>query len=341
MNIPKIAVELGKIDPKYLDEAADYKPKKPHMRIKTVLIAAAIAVLALGTTAAASNSFFGLRQIFGYLSNSGRGGGSPDLPEITDSGIYGTESAAEDTENGLTVRLTSVACGEHYLAAVVEADASALGEIPEGILPTFRSYGDSLVSGSYIATLLSREGSVYTFGYVHTGFKNPPTGGFTVELSGFGYYPDPVGSPESFVYLERDAVSLTVPAESLNVLPSVAAREAKTVCGLEMKMELSPFGILLTYDYSKAVELGYSEDKYFIDLSSIRLIMRDGTTFGDGEDYSSVSGLIASQNGWIDPENGRDFHDYIGFSVPLDLSKIEAVEFKGEIFEFDTEDYDD
>lgn len=339
MNIPKIAYELGKVNPKYLDEVMNYKRKKAQLRLKTVLLAAVIAIFFCGVTVFAEvTGLFGLKQLFGYLSQNYS---DVNMPFMEDSGTYGTEVRVSASAGGLNVNLTNIACGEHYAAAVIEVDASQYGEIPDGILPQFRWYNDNCDPGTVGMTLLSHEGSIYTYGYYDRGFSGTAENGFVLELEEFGYYPAGKNGYDDFVVLVWDSIYLEVPGDSINILKSVKAKEPQNVDGLEIEMELSPLGVMLTFDYATANRMGVFSDKQFESVNKIELFMRDGRHVGDGESYESVYRLICSQNGWIDRKNNKYYHTYFGFSAPLDISQIESVAFHGVTFEFDTEvEYD-
>ena len=285
--------------------------------IIAVVLAGAVTVAAIGT------GFFGLKQFF--EKSVERSGTNADIIDSAEN--YGSDEKITASADNLTASIVETACDGHYIVAIVEVDASEC-DIPSEAVPTFRRYLDNFHGGTCGMTLLSRSGSVFTYGYYNFGFAEIPDGGGKIALGGFGYYSD--GGYSDYVSLSNGELVFDVKKEDLNILESVRSAESAEIEGITVSVELSPLGILLTMSDDPDKMYGIEKGDAYMNLYNLEVHMRNGSVQGFD------TGLLRSQNGWIDQDTG-EYCEYIGFTAPIDISEVESVAFHGVKFEFDKE----
>ena len=291
--------------------------------------AAALALILAGamTVAAIGTGFFGLKQFF--EKSVERSGTNTDIIDSTEA--YGSDKIITASADNLTASIVETACDGHYIVAIVEVDASGC-EIPSEAVPTFRRYLDDFHGGTGGMTLLSRSGSVFTYGYYNFGFAEIPDGGGKITLGGFGYYSD--GGYSDYVSLSDGELIFDVKKEDLNILESVRSAESAEIEGITVSAELSPLGMLFTMSDDPVNMFGIEKGDDYLKPRNLAVYMRDGSV----QDFDT--GLLRSQNGWIDQDTG-EYCEYIGFTAPVDISEVEYVAFHGVKFEFDKEENND
>ena len=294
-------------------------------RICAALAAAIAAIVAGAVTAAAfGTGFFGLRRFFERsLERTGA-----DISVADSAEDYGAEERIFASAGKLSASIVSTACDGHYIVAIVEVDASKC-DIPKGALPKFKRFSDDFHGGTVGVTLLSQDENIYTYGYYNFGFAGIPDGGGKITLGGFGYYAG--GGYDGFAELSEDDLVFEIKKEDLNMLESLKSCESAEIEGITVSAELSPLGILWTMSDNPTDLLGIERGDVFSDIRQIGVVMRDGGVQGID------TGLLRSQNGWIDQDTGG-YCEYIGFTAPVDISDIESVTFHGVEFKFNRED---
>ena len=289
--------------------------------IIAVVLAGAVTVAAIGT------GFFGLKQFF--EKSVERSGTNADIIDSADS--YGGEKIFTASADNLTASIVETACDGHYIVAIVEVDASEC-DIPSEAVPTFRRYLDDFHCGTVGMTLLSRSGSIFTYGYYNFGFAEIPDGGGKITLGGFGYYSD--GGYSDYVSLSDGELVFDVKKDDLNILESVRSEESAEIEGITVSAELSPLGILFTMSDDPVKMYGIEKGDDYLKPRNLAVYMQGGSV----QDFDT--GLLRSQNGWIDQDTG-EYCEYIGFTAPIDITEIEFVAFHGVKFEFDKEENND
>ena len=226
MKTAKIIRAFGLIDDKFLIEAEDAaSPQKPRFKIKPVLIAAAISVLALSTTAfsiSRASALENMKYAFDHYSGIKSETEQTEIPAeydltpeaeqdytffngYTDSELkdpvdfpwienlaeYGDEFEYDTEQKPDEFRLTSVLMDDHCFYAtmqyVIPDDVKKeLGKkLPEGAVPWFRIHFQD--GGGYEDTYpISLEGNLYTFTIYSLGFSSLPDE-ITVTFRDFGY----------------------------------------------------------------------------------------------------------------------------------------------------------
>ena len=320
--------------------------KKKIKRISIPVLIAAIFVLTVGGTVFAAelsgNSilklyFRGITEKYD-LSN---------IPVIDNEDIYITETtytadvttvtdvSDKDAAEKESMRFVSAVRDKYNIFVMLEyeADESVLtDDIPEDAVFGFWEH----CSSSGISQQIECDpfsGNKFSVAYHIGGIDPLPEDDLVIDMKNFGFYSD-----NSFITLSEEKFAVTVPISEITVQQSIKADNSVQVNGIEFEAELSPFGLLLSSDTDAYINdngglENYFSDKYLFSFNNFAFYMKDGSVFGDGESYDSVYGLIRSQTGWIDFENGKEYNSY-GFTVPVDISEIERISFHGEKFFF-------
>ena len=226
MNISKIIRAFGHIDDKYLLEAEDAETKKSGLfRLKPVLLAAAIGVFMLGTTAfaisradgldktkCAFDRYSGIKSETEHTESPAENDLTPDVehdytffssytdseikdptefPWLEDLSEYGSEFEYDTEPPAGEFRVTSVLSDDHYFYATVQYalsgdDLKALGGSPEGTVPTFSQVHFDGGGGYEGANPISLEKNIYTFAVSSLGFDSLPDE-VTITIKNFGY----------------------------------------------------------------------------------------------------------------------------------------------------------
>ena len=307
--------------------------KKKIKRIGTpAIIAAAVLLTVGGTVFAAELSGNSILKV--YFRGVTEKYDISEVPIIDDVESVFTEVTVSDLAGKESVRFVSAVCDKYNFFATFEyvADESVLtDDIPEDAVFGFEeSY--VLVGGTYGTECISHTDNRFSFVYHIGGIGSLPKDKLGFYLGRFGYYSDD-GFIRRFIPLSTERLHLTIPIEEIKVQQSIKANNSVQVDGITFEVELSPLGLLLYADHN-ALENWRIEnntnDKYLIRLNHFIFYMKDGSDFGD----RTVYGLIRSQTGWIDLEEGKEYNSY-GFSVPVDISEIDHISFHGEDFYFD------
>ena len=331
MSLPKIVYEIGKINPKYIEEAAEYHRKKP--RFKPLLLAAVISVSVCGLTAAAIG-IGGLEKLKEYF-DSESAKFSDEVPTIDDPALYGADLSDKELSEG-EARAVSISSDGHSFFAMIEYALSEkeLAAAPDNSSLGFKRYFDNCGGICVGIQPISREDNIFTCLYYSGGITDMPKDGITVSLEGLGYYTGNIG--DGFTVISERSLSVNIKKESLRFLEFKKASNTVKVENLNLKAELSSLGLILSCDsgeYSNMVEEhGKKYAAKFLQVNDFVFYMKDGTVYGDGEDYASVSGLFRCQCGWS--ESGREYF-YYGFSAPIDADEILKISVCGETLNFE------
>ena len=386
MNVSKIIRAFGQIDDKFLLEAEKAEIRKNgRFRFKSVTLAAAIGVFTLGTTVFAISRSDGLGKMkYAFDRYSGiksdtvqSDGQAADLtPEVeqdytffsdyTDSEIkdpaefpwledlaeYGCEFEYGGELKVGDFRVTSVLSDDHYFYATVQYALSddvlkALGELPEGTVPTFSLVHFADGGGYEGANPISLEGNIYTFSAAILGFESLPDD-VTFKIKNFGYN-EPIFDKwrgfyvDVFHPLAEFEEELKIPTSGFKKAESKKFEQAvyQTESGdVYMTAELSPMGIYLCCESENAeAALSLSEDKYFLP-NKLQIYLDDGRVFGDGETFFELNYILRGRSGEIknyndgDPENDI-FCDSLPLMKPADISHIVKLTFDGCEFVFE------
>lgn len=330
-----------------IDNTNDVPEDKPAKRIKRIsvpVLAAAVVVLTVGGTVFAVESG-GISLLKKYFDGIVEKHDITDMPVIEDAEIYGTEitvvtsqtkSVTSEPAEKESVKVVSAASDNHNLYIMIEYTADE-SELPENISDeTLFGFGHFEAGGTGISQgmdMISRTGNSFSFVCHIGGIKEMPEGDILIKLEDFGYR----GDDGLFVPISDNKLQVKLNTNDLNIQQSVSAINTAEVDGVEFEAQLSPLGMLLSADADAIENWELSSGEYmtkYLGFNYFMFFMKDGTVRGDGETYDSVYGLIRSQAGWTDFDNGKSYHS-IGFSVPLDISEIECVSVHGMEFRFD------
>ena len=379
MNISKIIRAFGQIDDKFLLEAEEAEARKiSRFRFKPVLLAAAIGVFALGTTVFAISRADGLSKMkyaFDRYSgiksetvqsdNPAEDDLTPDVEQdytfyndYTDSEIkdptefpwledlaeYGSEFEYDTEPTAGDFRVTAVLSDDHYFYATVQYALSddvlkALGELPEGTVPTFSLVHFADGGGYEGANPISLEKNIYTFAVSSLGFDSLPDEA-TITIKNFGYNERVFDENRGFYVdvfhtLAEFDKKLKIPTSELKKAESKKSEQVVYQTesgGVYMTAELSPMGIYLCYTSENAeAALSLFDDKYFLP-NKLQIHLDDGRVFGDGETFFELSYILSGRSGGI--KNGI-VCESLPFVKPADISHIEKITVGGCEFVFE------
>lgn len=339
------------------DIVRENKPAKKKIKRISIplLIAAAILLTVGGTVAAAELSGNSILNI--YFRWVREKNDISDMPVIDNVEVYGTEitysptevtsvnetiEPEEDIPEKESARIVSAACDNYNIFAVIEykADEKILNEnIHEDTIFGFDHYGPVERLGiSNGIELITRTDNVFSFAYHSGGIRAMPEDEINIELEGFGYY----GDDGHFIPVSESRLVVTVRTDELNIQQSVNALSTVQIEGIEFEAKLSPLGMLLSADAGEVENWEASTGAHmakYLGFNYFMFFMKDGSVHGDGESYNSVYGLIRSQSGWIDFDEGKSYYS-VCFSVPLDISEIERISVHGAEFSFNASEAD-
>lgn len=329
MSLPRIVYEIGNINPKYIEEATEYRRKK---RFKPFLLAAVISLAVCGLAAAAIGTG-GLERLKEYFDTES-GKFKDKVPVIDDPMLYGTDLLDSAPLAG-EAKAVSISSDGHSFFVMIEYALSEqeLANAPDCTSLSFKYYSDNCEGVCVGIQPVSRKGNIVTCLYYSSGISDIPGDGITVNLKALGYYGGSIS--DGFTVISDRSLSVNIKRESFKLLEFKKASDTVMAENLNLKAELSPLGLILSCDsveYSKMTEEhGIKYAAKFLQVNDLMFYMQDGTVYGDGEDYSSVSGLFRSSCAWS--ENGREYF-YFGFSAPIDTDEISQISVCGETFEF-------
>lgn len=386
MNISKIICAFGHIDDKFLIEAEEAEVRKiSRFRFKPVLLAAAIGVFALGTTVFAISRANGLNKMkyafdrYSGIKSETVQSDNPaedltpeveqdytfyndythseikdptEFPWLEDLSEYGSEFEYDTEPTTGEFLVTSVLSDDHYFYATVQYALSddvlkALGELPEGTVPTFSLVHFADGGGYEGANPISLEKNIYTFAVSSLGFDSLPDE-VTITIKNFGYNERVLDEKRGFYVdvfhpLSEFEEKLKIPTSELKKAESKKSEQVvyQTESGsVYMTAELSPMGIYLCYTSENAeAALSLFDDKYFLP-NKLQIHLDDGRVFGDGETFFELSYILSGRSGGIknyndgDPENDI-FCDSLPFIKPADISHIEKITVGGCEFVFE------
>lgn len=382
MNIPKIIRAFGDIDDKFIMEMMDAeRPSVRRIKLKLILPAAVIGILALGTTVIAMGTSSGLDKMkysfdrytglqtptvtsdgavspavtdltpdrefdFTYFEQFGEKIPDPnEFPWLEDYEAFGNEfDTTGELEQG-DFRTVAVICDDHYFWAVMQyalpdEAVKALDDIPDGQPPTFRSSHFTNQGGREAGyegmRPISLEDNILTFTVYSKGYLSLDKK-VIIYFHNLGYYP--IAGDIQFVTLYETEKYYTIPTGELNKAENYLSETVKYPVGsdeVDMTLELSPFGVFVTYTGRSASSV-YS-DKYF-GSNNMRIYLTDGRIYGSGETYWALSHIIDGKSGFIDNYDDDDptndiYHESFPFSKPVDITKIEKISIGGVEFKF-------
>lgn len=276
--------------------------------------------------------------------NNDKNESAKNLPIIEDVGEIMTEfnsNGIEETEERF--RLVSAICDKYTFYGTVEFDATGI-DFPEDV-------PDDLIDLWFVTTnqnfgrhpevrFVSREGDIFTYILRITDEGEMPES-FTINIGCVGYYTGSKwGAYNKIKYLDAD---LTVNRSDLNVLDSAVAKNIGVVDGImEIKAEVFPFGLLVTFDEAQAEqwqkeseiakEHGWDWYKYSMGTvyAFLKIEMKDGTV------YDQYYDLTCNIDTWRDLENDEEGVKHIRYTfvAPLDVSQIAKITYCGAEFEF-------
>ncbi len=380
MNVSKIIRAFGQIDDKFLLEAEEAESRNNgRFRFRPVLLAAAIGVFALGTTVFAISRADGLNKMkyaFDRYSGIKTGAVQPDgsaedltpdfeqdytffsdysdseikdpaeFPWLEDLSEYGNEFEYGSELPAGEFRVTSVLSDDHYFYATVQYALSdgvlkALGELPEGAVPTFSLTHFEDGGGYEGASPISLEGNIYTFAVSSLGFDSLPDE-VAITIKNFGYNEQVFDKWRGFYVdvfhpLAEFEKRLTIPTAGLKKAGSKKSGQAVYQTGsgeVYMSAEVSPMGIYLCYE-SETPEAARAliDDKYFLPYK-LQICLDDGRIYGDGKTFFELNYILRGRSGEVknyndgDPENDV-FCDSLPFMKPADISHIVKITVDG------------
>ena len=316
MNIPKIISAFGLIDDKFLLKAEEAEIRKSgRFRFKPLLLAAVISVSVCGLTAAAIGigGLERLKEYFVTQENRFEYG----VPTVRDPESYGVEFREDDLQEG-EAKVVSITSDGHSFFALIDylAPAKALEDMSENEILSFEKFGDNCSNCSLGLQPVSRYGNLFTYVYYCGGIKTIPEDEIVITLEEFGRQ----RSDFAYEVISDGSVEAAVAVSDIKFLEPSKSKNTVTVYGAEISAELSPLGILLTLDRESYLEAEKQCGGKLLQISNIAIYMEDGTEYSFGAGNSPS--LFRSDTGWV--ENGVQFA-YMGFSAPLDISKIEKI----------------
>lgn len=377
MNIPKIIRAFGDIDDRFIMEMMDAeRPSVRRIKLKLILPAAVIGILALGTTVIAMGTSSGLDKMkysfdrytglqtptvtsdgavshavtdltpdrefdFTYFEQFGEKIPDPnEFPWLEDYEAFGNEfDTTGELEQG-DFRTVAVICDDHYFWAVMQyalpdIALKALGDIPDGQPPEFSKphFKNSVYQGM---RPISLEGNIFTFTVFSEGFLSLDES-VEIHFRSLGY--NPVSGGINFVSLYGVNRYYTVLTDGLKRAENYVSENViyPTDSGdAYMTMELSPFGIYLSYTGEGSESIYH--DKEF-GYNNMRIYLTDGRIYGSGETYAALSHILSGKSGEIENYDDDDptndiYHESFPFSKPVDITKIEKISIGGVEFKF-------
>ena len=265
-----------------------------------------------------------------------------EFPWLDSLDGYGTElEYGDETINPGEVRAAAVLCNEHYFYAVMqyampEEVMNTLSKIPEGKTPSFKHCRYEAGSGSVYQSIMpvSVEDKIYTFVTYSLGFTSLPDE-VELTLSEFGY--QSLGTPSDFVTLADIDVKADVSTKNLLKCEALISDDQiySTDYGdAKITAELSTLGIIfrITGENKKSAEVVY-DDKYF-GVPHMKIYLKDGRIYGNGENYFALSHIIKGKTGWID-KGSEVYYVSLPFTKPADIYLIEKIEVYDIEFIFD------
>lgn len=299
---------------------------RSKLRFSAILAAALIIGAVCATTAAAvSSGGWRMREFyrdkdrskgFTVMENPDENAGDIAITAVTDSG-----------DNSLIEpKLVSVAEDGHAIIAIVEVDIKNL-DLPEEAknsdsIGFYRANSNLDSYSNYLPTLISKEGTVYSYACGISQIRTIPEDGVTIELINFGY---DIGN--GFEVAASGTFRFNIDAECIdNLSDKTKTSGEEKVKGATLHLQLNPLGLTVYGSYSELKELGLYEDKYYHSVDNFKFRKSDGSILGDEEDWfdTDLFQIIGSVTGDLDIDNDvASFH--YGFRVPVDISEIEAV----------------
>lgn len=292
----------------------------------------------------ASGDFSSIKNYFDYTKK--RWEIKDEVPIIEDPELYAaaanitveTDVTGSQINGNIYPRISAVAGDEHGLVAVIEVDTKYLvlpEDMPENAVLQFLAATDNFYAPGLWHPLdcISQNGTVYSYAYSCFAIDEGLPNQVNLSLCNFGYY-----DGEEFIPLIMGTYSLIIDSKKFNTTEKLKkVSKPVEVKGVELELELTPFGLVVKGSHSKMEKLGLNDDKYFIVQGDcFDFYLRDGSVIGSEENYFDTAfyGLMRTAHGWIDFENDISYHHY-GYHVPIDVEEIEAVTVHGVRFDID------
>ncbi len=338
MNKYRVFEAMEDIDDRYLAEAdRERKEKKVHNPGRIIAVAACAAVI-LSTSVAAAAGLGAMDKIAGFFSNErGMFSEYDRLPAILNPLDYATDLESGTHPLTGTASFAAATCSDHFVYAMVEyaVEDEVLAALPEGASLTFdHRKSRSNLSGTTAGIRdVSLDENILTVMIYEGGAPEiPEVMSFT--LRNLGYWDE---NHASFTVLKECEIDMTLNKSEVSVIPPTQALNTSFMNGIEFKAEITPLGILLSCDHQQWDEK-YGDPKTTraskeIGLNYMQFYLKDGTVIGDGMDYSTVYGIFASEGGWVDFENNREYR-YYGFNEPIDIETIDKITLRELEFDF-------
>ncbi len=328
---------MENIDDEYLAEAEGKSSKKLRGG-KMIAVAASAAVLLCGTVAAAAAGLGGLDRIGSFFGSVRSDNAAySQLPALVNPADYATGLENDVHPLTGTAAFVSASVSDHFAYAMVEygVEEDVLSALPEGETLSFnwqkcRSNLDATTAG---CSPVSLDGNILTVMVYDGGAREIPD---TMEytLRDLGYFDS---ETNSFVTLKECEIDMTLEKSQVAVIEATKALNTSTLDGVEFSAEISPLGVLLTFDHD-GWNARYSDPKAAItdkgiDINYMQFYLTDGTVIGDGESYDSVYSIFRSQGGWVSFDGSTEYR-YYGFSSPIDVSTVDKITLSGMEFDF-------
>lgn len=319
----KIGVEVPRAD----TEAEKTVKRRSKPRLSAILAAALIiAAICATTVAAVGNCGWRMREFY-KERNRPKGFTMMENPDENEGDIAITAVSDANENSLIEPKLVSIASDGHTVSAIVEVDIKDL-DLPEEAKNSdsvgfYSVYSNLDYCNNYLPTLISKEGTVYSYACSFSPIWTMPEGSVTIELNNFGY---DIGS--GFEIAANGTFKFDIDSENIDTLGDkikISGREQ--VKGATLQLQLSPLGLTVYGSYSELKKLGLYDDKYFLSQGDcFKFRMSDGSILGDEESFFDTDfyNIVTSVSGRSDIDTDVSCFHY-GFIMPVDISEIEAV----------------
>lgn len=318
----KIGVEVQLTD----TEAEKTVKRRSKPRLSAILAAALIIAAVCATTVAAvGNGGWRMREFY-KERNRPKGFTMMENPDENDGDIAITAVSDANENSLIEPKLVSIASDDLTMVAIIEVDIKDL-DLPEdaknGNSVGFYSVDSNIdANDGYLPTLISKEGTVYSYAYGISQIRKIPEDVITIELVNFGY---DIGS--GFEVAASGTFRFDIDTESIDTLDDkVKISGRKQVNGATLQLKLTPLGLTVYGSYSEQKALGLDGDKYFLAVDKFKFRKSDGSILCDEEDWfdTDLYQIILAVTGGADVDTDVYYHNY-SFIIPVDISEIEAV----------------